>query len=507
MEQLQSNLSAYDRAHMVESAARAAEEAYEAAGDKDKAEMARNIAIEAKNLADQVQKPNNKAEIARATIKIATEIAPIVSNFLVPGSGELVKAFGSVLGILFEDRSTTPQLTREDVEAAVVSALSSFNLEQEKFKFRSIAEVLNVKMMAYNYHRELALTPELFGEGWGSVFALDRTELSGYGTQVESAWLSMVGGTGSFLYTNFNKLKMFDEKCYETCNPDRKSSRYTIAEACKVDDGLQSKFNQFYAAVVEYQYVTVQMSMLNSVIQANAHYLQQCAPSAYETYEFALASYFFEVAPAVSRGRTVESTLSRLKGCYALTVPEGGPANAKWGDRTGWWPWEQHCSNSGSHPADMVCNYAYANGICGSPKVGGYNPCGPNTVNVDPSGTWSHSDAAERLAEGCRKNEPMFGVGHICGYDSDYDSGNSQCANPTPPSEFTPKLDCGKDNLQLAFPNDLCGIFSSGAFGTYYTCASPNYCVIPNEKVANDGNRANELRQCIKIFTDGTQWL
>ena len=40
-------------------------------------------------------------------------------------------------------------------------ALSSFNLEQEKFKFRSIAEVLNVKMMAYNYHRELALTPEL----------------------------------------------------------------------------------------------------------------------------------------------------------------------------------------------------------------------------------------------------------------------------------------------------------------------------------------------------------
>ena len=88
----------------------------------------------------------------------------------------------------------------------------------------------------------------------------------------------MVGGTGSFLYTNFNKLKMFDEKCYETCNPDRKSSRYTIAEACKVDDGLQSKFNQFYAAVVEYQYVTVQMSMLNSVIQANAHYLQHCAP-------------------------------------------------------------------------------------------------------------------------------------------------------------------------------------------------------------------------------------
>ena len=243
------------------------------------------------------------------------------------------------------------------------------------------------------------------------------------------------------------------------------------------------------------------MSMLNSVIQANAHYLQQCAPSAYETYEFALASYFFEVAPAVSRGRTVESTLSRLKGCYALTVPDGGPANAKWGDRTGWWPWEQHCSNSGSHPADMDCNYAYANGKCGG-AVG--NPCGDNTVNVDPSGTYSHNDAAERLAEGCRKNEPMFGVGHICSADKDYNLGKDQCANPAPPSEFSPKMDCGKDNLQLAFPSGLCGSLTS--YILYYTCASQNYCVIPNAKVAN-GNRANELKQCIKIFTEATQWL
>lgn len=375
----------------------------------------------------------------------------------------------------------------------------------------AITEAIEAKIRAYGEQRQLSSSPADFGERWGEVFAQDRLELNTWGTDVAAAWMSMVGdgthGGTSFLEREFSRLPMFEDECYKKCHspfpwasggggtdaiPDECTTGMPKAGEFPPTYDKRDKFlNHFKPTVAAYHFMATQFILLRAIVHANVQFLSDCAHDQHEKYEFAFNSFFIETEMTFRRGHNVTALFLELDKCYALSSwppPKTYDPNATYwqGGKSTWWPWDQACKFEAA--INEGCNYPYTTAGWST-----HQPCSNKQVIILEK---EHdTDAARILHDKCEHHQPAFGIGGICLRERSW-----TCVDdPSHVQPFETQSSCNPTQIEQIYKRFH--TFDTGCFA----CASPNYCVIPTEAIA-DSPVGEQLRKCNNIFRNTTVW-
>ena len=413
----------------------------------------------ATGVVDAIQKckdPNGctAVDVATAAMKVISTLGPIVAAAAGPWA-PVIGVLGGLLGQLFSSKSpSVPPLTVDDVKQAVQSVLAQFTLVEAKLDAENIASSLIAQVKAYGKLRNpeypIYSSPEAFAQGWGGLFQRDRVAVRGEVQRINKAWqFTMTTDTeGAAPMTKLSTMHMFEENCRQTCFQGCRLSEVQCDDwappSCRTQlSDAKDSWKDARSALLTYAYVTMQLTVLKSVVLSNMDFIDKCANDQYETYIGDVTEFAEDTKNSIYKGQVANDNVRAVESCV---------------NNSPWWPWEQTCTETTDFET-MDCTYAYVQTVCGDNCNGNYKGADPKPEK-EVGNNFEASDAITNFKTGCRKNQPKFGV-----------LGMSVAHWQQPYQYWGTAATCDQaDNLFDGFCTSI--------FSRYRGCAEANYCVL-----------------------------